>query len=704
MAEISQVFSIKLLICVLFICFHPVIRLSCLGRKVEQSDVANYRFRIEKMFYHAYDNYLANAYPYDELRPLSCDGVDTWGSFSLTLIDALDTLSVMGNYSEFCRVAQLLVDKINFDMNINVSVFETNIRVVGGLLSAHLMYHRAGCQLEPGWPCSGPLLDLAENVARRLLPAFDTETGMPYGTVNLRYGVPVGETPITCTAGVATFIVEFGTLSRLTGNPIFEKVAVQALHSLWNARSSIDLVGNHIDVQTGKWTAVDSGIGAGVDSYYEYLVKGSVLQKPELMLMFNAYRAAISRYVEHDDWYFWVNMQKGQVTLPVFQSLEAYWPGLLTLVGDIDVALKAIYNYHQVWKQFGFTPEFYNIPNAEPNNNREGYPLRPELIESIMYLYKATKDPNLMTMGIDILESIEHSAKTSCGFATVKDVRTHVIEDRLESFFLSETIKYLYLLFDEDNFIHHDGSNGTIIQTSHGECIINTGGYVFNTEAHPIDIAAVYCCSEAKEVDKLLQDFHDNMDLLALVGLDDKDEFLKPIQKSKIVEEVSYEISNDSIGLKESLSDLLSHNDQVKVEIDRSEQFLIDKQVLVESSVIDLGDVNVYDDTVETATDESCSTISESDSSESVCSAKPTFFENRNLKNANTESLLKTETKLTLDLPKFNRAESTLFSVGKNGSELRRKLVMESNFEVLSCPALPFTMRFAVLGEIFGGD
>lgn len=78
--------------------------------------------------------------------------------------------------------------------------------------------------VQPGWPCNGPLLQLAEDVARRLIAAFDTTTGMPYGTVNLRYGVPAGETSVTCTAGVGTFILEFGTLSRLTGDPLFEEV------------------------------------------------------------------------------------------------------------------------------------------------------------------------------------------------------------------------------------------------------------------------------------------------------------------------------------------------------------------------------------------------------------------------------------------------------------------------------------------------
>ena len=65
---------------------------------------------------------------------------------------------------------------------------------------------------------------------------------MPYGTVNLRYGVPNGETPITCTAGVGTFLVEFGALTRLTGDPVFEDTASRAMTALWNRKSSIGLV------------------------------------------------------------------------------------------------------------------------------------------------------------------------------------------------------------------------------------------------------------------------------------------------------------------------------------------------------------------------------------------------------------------------------------------------------------------------------
>lgn len=476
------------------------------GKYFTEQEMSHYRDRIKSMFYHAYNSYLENAYPYDELRPLTCDGQDTWGSFSLTLIDALDTLLILGNHTEFQRVATLLQNTVDFDTDVNASVFETNIRVVGGLLSAHLLSKRAGMEVEVGWPCSGPLLRMAEDAARKLLPAFQTPTGMPYGTVNLLKGVNPTETPVTCTAGVGTFILEFSTLSRLTGDPVFENVARKAIRALWKTRSNIGLVGNHIDVITSKWVAQDAGIGAGVDSYFEYLVKGAImLQDEELLTMFQEYDKSIKNYTKFDDWYLWVQMHKGTVSMPVFQSLEAFWPGLQSLIGDISSATKTFHNYYSVWRQFGGLPEFYSIPQGYTVDKREGYPLRPELIESAMYLYKATGDPTFIQLGRDAVESIDRISRVKCGFATVKDVRDHKLDNRMESFFLAETIKYLYLLFDPENFMHNSGTEFEL-GGPQGDCILNAGGYVFNTEAHPLDPAALHCCSREQEERRELQD------------------------------------------------------------------------------------------------------------------------------------------------------------------------------------------------------
>ena len=123
----------------------------------------------------------------------------------------------------------------------------------------------------------------------------------------------LGETPETCVAGVGTFIVEFSTLSRLTGDPQYETIALKALDALWNFRSSLDLFGNHINVQTGKWTGLDATIGSGVDSYFEYLVKaGILLNNPKLIQNFRVYQRAIDRFLSHENWFVWANMEKGQ--------------------------------------------------------------------------------------------------------------------------------------------------------------------------------------------------------------------------------------------------------------------------------------------------------------------------------------------------------------------------------------------------------
>ncbi|VDK81154.1 unnamed protein product [Litomosoides sigmodontis] len=495
--------------------------------------------KVKAMFYHAYNSYLFHAYPLDELKPLSCSGVDTWGSFSLTLIDSLDTLLIMGNETEFTRAVKIVLDAVKVDMNVNVSVFETNIRVIG-------------MALEPGWPCSGPLLRLAERFVQKLIPAFKSSTGMPYGTVNLRHGLHPNETPITCTAGVGTMLLEFGTLSRITvstnvlflGNPHYEQIALRALDALWKLRSTLNLVGNHINVQSGEWTATDAGIGAGVDSYFEYLAKAALLfQLPELMKQFKTYVKAINKYIRKDDWFVWISMINGQLSMPIFQSLESFWPGLLALTGDVDDAQRIIYQYSQVIRQYGFPPEFFNLPKQEAVSKRAGYPLRPEFVESLYYVYRATKDPLLLEIAAEVVDAIEHSCRTSCGYATVVNAEYHSVEDRMESFFLSETTKYLYLIFDPDNFINADGTMARVIETPNGRCVIDAGGYIFNTEAHPLDPAIVYCCSAKRNSDlEMIARFENSIDFASLAGI--FDETLHPFGRRSNIERVENDVNS----------------------------------------------------------------------------------------------------------------------------------------------------------------
>ncbi|XP_031706823.1 ER degradation-enhancing alpha-mannosidase-like protein 1 [Anarrhichthys ocellatus] len=453
----------------------------------------------KEMFYFGYDNYMKYAFPEDELNPIDCEGRgpdvlnpsnininDALGNYSLTLIDTLDTLLVLGNVTEFQKAVKLVIDTVSFDKDSTVQVFEANIRILGSLISSHILLtdpkHPFGNVGFDGY--DNELLHLAHDLAVRLLPAFEnTSTGIPYPRVNLKTGVPPDSINETCTAGAGSLLVEFGILSRLIGDSTFEWVARRAVRALWNLRSNeTGLLGNVVNIQTGQWVGKQSGLGAGMDSFYEYLLKSYILfGEIEDHRMFQAAYGSIQSHMRRGrescnegegdpPLYVNVNMFSGEIMNTWIDSLQAFFPGLQVLNGDVDNAICLHAFYYAIWKRFGALPERYNWQLQAPDVLF--YPLRPELAESTYLLYQATKNPFYLHVGMDILQSLEKNTKVRCGYATLHHVVDKSKEDRMESFFLSETCKYLYLLFDEDNPLHKSDNK-----------------YIFTTEGHlvPID-------------------------------------------------------------------------------------------------------------------------------------------------------------------------------------------------------------------------
>ncbi|XP_015079517.1 alpha-mannosidase I MNS4 isoform X1 [Solanum pennellii] len=446
-----------------------------LGDGVTHEESKELRDEVREMFYHAFNGYMNHAFPRDELRPLSCGGEDTLGGYALTLIDSLDTLALLGDRERFTASVEWIGKNLRFDINKTVSIFETTIRILGGLISAHLIAsdQNTGMRI-PSY--DDELLHLAEDLARRMLPAFDTPTGIPFGSVNLLHGVDENESKITSTAGGGTLTLEFGILSRLTNDLIFEQVSKNAVRGLWARRSKINLVGAHIDVFSGEWTQKDAGIGTSIDSFYEYLLKAYLLFGDEeyLFIFQEAYKAAMN-YLFSDPWYVEVNMNSAALVWPLFNSLQAFWPGLQVLAGDIEPAIRTHAAFFSVWKRYGFTPEGFNLATLRVQQGQKSYPLRPELIESTYWLYKATRDPRYLDAGREILASLQYGARCTCGYCHISDVEFHKQEDHMESFFLAETVKYLWLLFDlaagPDNLVE----NGPY-------------KYVFSTEGHLLPV------------------------------------------------------------------------------------------------------------------------------------------------------------------------------------------------------------------------
>jgi ER degradation enhancer, mannosidase alpha-like 2 len=442
--------------------------------RVHMSNATRWRLEVEHMFEHGYSAYMTYAWPRDELMPLSCTGADTLGGYWLTLLDTLDTLAVLGRLDEFEVQSRNMISELrNFDTDRNVSVFETNIRVLGGLISAHFVAaDKLGADASD---VADAMLLLAVDLADRLAVAFDTQTGIPYGTVNLRSGVPSGETTETCTAGGGTFALEFGMLSRLTGNWTYDRLARRAVRALWSRKSPLSLVGNHIDVSSGRWTHKESSVGSGIDSYLEYLLKAAVLfgDAEYASMFFDAY-AAIEQHVQKGSWFVHIDMRSASISLAEHCSLASFWPGVQALAGDLDDAAAAMKSFFIGWKQFGFAPESYDLLGSRAHAKRCGYPLRPELAESLYVLYRATGDPLWRRCGVDMIYSLQHSTRVACGYAAVRNVSDHSsLVDQMDSFFLAETLKYLYLLFADDSDEH----------------FVAERSFVFNTEAHLLPIA-----------------------------------------------------------------------------------------------------------------------------------------------------------------------------------------------------------------------
>ncbi|TYZ61789.1 hypothetical protein PybrP1_004787 [[Pythium] brassicae (nom. inval.)] len=429
---------------------------------------------VKEMFYHAYYGYLENAYPLDALLPISCRG-ETFelGKIQmLTLIDTLDTLAILEDAKEFQHAVKLVVSGADFNLDTEVSVFETTIRVLGGLLSAHLFAANDKLALFPPGAYKNELLELAVDLGDRLMPAFETATGIPYGTVNLRHGVPRGETPIASTAGAGSLSMEFTMLSVLTREPKYANAARGAVRALFERRSSLGLLGKHIDTRSGEWTESVSGPGSNSDSFYEYLFKMYMTYNDEESLaMFASVYPAVLQHNLHGDWYadvsMWTGCGHGGV---VFENLAAFWPGTQASVGHFQSATKSMNSFYRVWRDFGFIPEQFNVLDWKPLRGRGSrYPLRPELIESTFYMHEATQDSSWLRAGAHFVHSLQKHAKTTCGYATIADIETKAQEDNMPSFFLSETCKYLYLLFNTTHFFRD-------------------GGYVMTTEAHPFPI------------------------------------------------------------------------------------------------------------------------------------------------------------------------------------------------------------------------
>jgi len=441
----------------------------CFGQ-AKSVDKARLADEVKAEFQHAWNGYKKYAWGNDDLKPLS-KTFHNWYAEPLlmTPVDALDTMYLMGIKAEADKTRDYITANLKFDKDIYVQNFEVTIRILGGLLTNYQITE------------DKKLLAMAEDLGTRLLPVFDSPTGLPYKFVNLRTGETRGA--VTNPAETGTLIIEFGTLSKLTGKPIFYEKAKGALVETYKRRSPIGLVGTNINVETGKWTNTDSHISAEIDSYYEYLLKCAVLfGDAECRTMWEDSIAKINTYLADEDenmskknvngpvvhgdlWYGHADMNTGKRTETTTGALDAFFPAVLALDGDLNRARALQDSMFKMWQVHGIEPEVYNYKTGKVEH--AGYPLRPEIVESTYYLYRYTKDPKYLAMGQQMWRDLVKHCRTDEGYAHLKSVITKEKNDAMQSFLFAETFKYFYLLFAPEK-------------------TLDLKKVVFNTEAHPI--------------------------------------------------------------------------------------------------------------------------------------------------------------------------------------------------------------------------
>ncbi|XP_043095471.1 endoplasmic reticulum mannosyl-oligosaccharide 1,2-alpha-mannosidase-like isoform X1 [Puntigrus tetrazona] len=436
---------------------------------------------------HAWKGYKNFAWGHDELKPIS-KSYGEWFGLGLTLIDALDTMWILGLKEEFAEAREWVAKELSFDKNVDVNLFESTIRILGGLLST---YHLTGDSL---------FLEKAKDIGSRLMPAFTTASKIPYSDVNIGKGTahPPQWTSDSTVAEVTSIQLEFRELSRLTGDPKYKLAVMEVMKQVHNLDGKQDgLVPMFINTNNGLFTHQGTyTLGARADSYYEYLLKQWIQGGETENELLDDYLLAVEGVKKNllkkstpSGLTFVGELSHGHFS-PKMDHLVCFLPGTLALgahyglpADHMELAKQLIETCYQMYAQMetGLSPEIAHFNMHESSTQDVDVKIAdrhnlqvPETVESLFYMYRFTKDKKYQQWGWEILQNFnKYTRVPTGGYTSINNVRDPANpnpRDKMESFFLGETLKYFYLLFSNDSDL------------------ISLDKYIFNTEAHPLPI------------------------------------------------------------------------------------------------------------------------------------------------------------------------------------------------------------------------
>jgi len=416
--------------------------------KAEQSPIAN---EIREGMRNAFHSYIRDAWKMDEYNPISQKGASS--NKGIMIIDSLDTLYLMGLKDEFTKAEKFVRE--DFYLEGNMNVFETNIHILGGLLSAYSLTD------------NNIFLEHARKVGDKLLFAFQKR--IPCGVIgenNYCGYVTAGK---AITAEVGTLSLEFETLSHLTNDPTWSH-KIQDINKFWNNNHQ-GLLQMFIEPNTEKQSG-KRGIGGGIDSTYEYFLKLTLLNGDKIAKkLYDIFERKI---------YLSMFTTFGKTTFPkqaltnTIDHVECFLGGVFILSKKflqegLEFTETCVKMYTST--KSGLACEQVTIQkNGEIVCKNDQYLLRPEVVESIFYAWRHTHDQKWRNYATQIWNAINKHCKVDTGgFTNIQNLNsaTPTQLDKQESWFLAGTLKYLWLIFQQDDVLPLDE-------------------YVFNTEAHPL--------------------------------------------------------------------------------------------------------------------------------------------------------------------------------------------------------------------------
>jgi mannosyl-oligosaccharide alpha-1,2-mannosidase len=391
----------------------------------------------------AWRNYVELAFGHDQIKPVS-GGVKEFflpngPGLGLSIVEALDTLYLMGLDAELEEGVHWIEKNLHFDIDADVQVFETNIRMVGGLLAGWLGTHNK------------VLLTLAHELVDRLLPAFSkSPTGIPYRFVNLKSGAVRDAT--TFPAELGTYVSEFGTLGRAVGDRRYFDAAKNAAKACFDRRSRLDLVADTIDAETGKWLSRRASIGPPSDSYFEYLYGGwRLFGDADFKHWYDVHAAAILKHqaelLDGRLWFAQVDFETS-ARLDTHQSeLAAFYAGLLAKAGDLDHAQVYLNSWADVQARFAVLPEGFDYGTFEAT--RPTNELRPEFADSCLALYVHGGGEREQQLGRIHFENMKRTSRARFGYTIIDNITTRPMRqgDLCPGYWWAEQMKYYWLLF-----------------------------------------------------------------------------------------------------------------------------------------------------------------------------------------------------------------------------------------------------------------